>query len=559
MSSEEEQRAGWADGLTLSLEQPLDRADGDAPSARVALLIRARWMILLILCVYALYASTFYSYSRFGFFLSRNQTAFLLLSLGGVILYNLSYQNASRRISHFRYADHLQVLLDMLLVTVLIHFSGGAASWVWTLYLIVTIEAVYLLKRNGEVWFAWCAGALLYGALLTCEHAGVIHNIRMPFVDPRLPGDSIYLLLIWFWVVLLNAAVSVIGFHLMSVSRGETLQLKESEQRLFAFLEYAQDLIQMNAPDGRFIYANRAWLRTFGYRKEELSGLTLSDLVHPDSSASFAEEFGRVLTQGERGSLDDLYLTRDGNTVNVEGNLSCSFRGKEPVAVWGICRDVTKKRREDQQLYRMAHHDVLTDLPNRQLFMDRFQQLRAMSNRVDRHMAVLYLDLDRFKSVNDTLGHAFGDRLLQSVAARLTASVRETDTVARMGGDEFVIALGNLRGAEGAETVARKVLQALSAPHQIETHELLISSSIGISVYPDDGSDLDELLEKADTALYCAKEQGRSCYRKYADLKQYREGAVVKAGVKKKGHSAEEVPVAGYRQGEGRGGDGASA
>jgi len=502
----------------LSLERAAPGATGATAPPQLALLVRARWMILLILYVYGLYAGTFYSFSRFGFFLSKNQTAFLLFSIGLVMLYNICYQNDARRLSRLRYADHLQVLLDMLLVTVLIHFSGGAASWVWTLYLIVTIEAVYLLKRKGEIWFAWCAGSLSYGALLACEHAGVIPSIKMPFVDPKLVGDSTYLLLIWFWVALLNAAVSVIGFHLMSVSRGETLQLKESEQRLFAFLEYANDLIQMNGPDGRFIYANRAWLGAFGYQKEDLPGLSLSDLVHPDSLSSVQEEVRRVFSSGESGSVDALYLTRDGSPLNLEGNLSCSFRGKEPVAVWAICRDVTKRRRADERLYRMAHHDVLTDLPNRQLFMDRLQQLRGMTHRTERLMAVLYLDLDRFKSVNDTLGHAVGDRLLQAAAARLTASVRETDTVARIGGDEFVIALGNLHDARGAETVARKLLKALCAPYRIDSHELLVGSSIGISIYPDDGHDLAELLDKADSALYCAKEQGRGCYRMYSDI-----------------------------------------
>ena len=525
MPREKAPDTGPVAGGALSPEQPVLGTAGNAPGAQLALMVRARWMILLILYIYAIYAGTFYSFSRFGFFLSRNETAFLLFSLGLVMLYNLFYQNAARRRSSFRFADHLQVFLDMLLVTVLIHFSGGAASWVWTLYLIVTIEAVYLLKRRGEIWCAWLAGALCYGALLACEHSGFIPSIRMPFVDPKLAGDRTYLLLIWFWVVLLNGAVSVIGFHLMSVSRGETLQLKESEQRLFAFLEYANDLIQMNAPDGRFIYANRAWLRAFGYEKKDLAGLSLSDLVHPDSLPALLQEFRRVLTRGESGSLDALCLSRDGSEINLEGNLSCSLRGKEPVAVWAICRDVTKRRRADERLYRMAHHDVLTDLPNRQLFMDRLQQLRGMAHRADSLVGVLYLDLDRFKSVNDTLGHAVGDRLLQAAAARLTGSVRETDTVARLGGDEFVIALGNLRDAQGAETVARKLLKALCAPYQIDSHELLVSTSIGISIYPEDGHELADLLEKADSALYCAKEQGRGCYRRYRDLVRNGESA----------------------------------
>jgi len=506
-------RSGWTDGLSRPFQAP---PAGDGLAAPVALLVRARWVILLLLLVYALYAATFYSFSRFGFFLSLHQGAFLLLSLGCVALYNLSYQDASRRLAHFRYADHLQVLLDTALVTVLVHFSGGAASWVWPLYLIVAIEAVYLLEGRSEIWLSWCASALLYGALLAGEHTGVIRGVRMPFVDPGLSDDGIYLLLIWFWVVILNAAVSAIGFHLMSVSRGEARQVRESEERLFAFLEHADDLIQMNAPDGRFLYANRAWLKGFGYRKEDLPGLSLSVLVHPESRIPYDQEFHRVLAEGGGGALESVFVARDGSPIDIEGYLSCSLREGMPAAVWGVCRDVTKKKRADEQLYRMAHYDVLTDLPNRLLFMDRLQQLRAMSYRMRQRMAVLFLDLDRFKSINDTLGHAVGDRLLQLVAQRLAGSVRGMDTVARLGGDEFVIALGNLHDAAGAEVVAGKVLKALSAPYSIESHELQVTSSIGISIYPEDGTELDELLKKADLALYSAKEQGRSCYRSYS-------------------------------------------
>jgi diguanylate cyclase (GGDEF)-like protein len=207
----------------------------------------------------------------------------------------------------------------------------------------------------------------------------------------------------------------------------------------------------------------------------------------------------------------------------VEGNFSCSFRDGEPVAVWAVCRDVTKRKRADEQLYRMAHYDVLTDLPNRLLFMDRLQQLRAMSQRMKQRMAVLYLDLDRFKHINDTLGHDVGDKLLRLVAERLAENVRGMDTVARIGGDEFVIALGNLGDAGGAEIVARKVLKALSVPHHIEVHELQVTTSIGISIYPEDGTELEELLKKADLALYSAKEQGRSCFRRWASPQRTKE------------------------------------
>jgi diguanylate cyclase (GGDEF)-like protein/PAS domain S-box-containing protein len=517
MPNKEMQRSGRTDGLSRRFEAP-PAGKGPELAAPVALLVRARWVILLLLGVYALYATTFYSFGRFGFFLSLNQSAFLLLSLAFVSLYNLSYQNASRGLSRYRYADHLQVLLDTALVTVLVHFSGGAASWIWPLYLIVAIEAVYLLERRREIWFAWSASAFCYGALLACEHTGVVRVVRMPFVDPGLIDDRTYLMLIWFWVIILDAAVTAIGFHLMSVSRGEAREMRESEERLFAFLEHADDLIQMNAPDGRFIYANQAWLKGLGYRREDLAGLDLSLVVHPESLERYQDEFGRVLADREGRSLETVFLTRDGSPVDVEGNLSCSFRQGGPVAVWAVCRDVTKRKRADEQLYRMAHYDVLTELPNRLLFMDRLQQLRAMSFRMEQRMAVLFLDLDRFKNINDTLGHGVGDRLLQLVAQRLAGCVRGMDTVARLGGDEFVIALGNLRDPAGAEIVAGKVLKALSLPYSIDTHEFTVTCSIGISVYPDDGLESDELLKRADLALYGAKEQGRSCYRKYSEV-----------------------------------------
>jgi diguanylate cyclase (GGDEF)-like protein len=150
--------------------------------------------------------------------------------------------------------------------------------------------------------------------------------------------------------------------------------------------------------------------------------------------------------------------------------------------------------------------------------MDRLQQLRAMSYRMEQRMALLFLDLDRFKNINDTLGHAVGDQLLQLVAQRLGGCVRGMDTVARLGGDEFVIALGNLSTPLGAEIVAGKVLKALGVPYLIEGHELWVGCSIGISIYPEDGLELDELLKKADLALYSAKEQGRGCFRMYTQL-----------------------------------------
>lgn len=165
------------------------------------------------------------------------------------------------------------------------------------------------------------------------------------------------------------------------------------------------------------------------------------------------------------------------------------------------------------QLEYVAHHDALTRLPNRILLQDRLIQAIEMAHRRGGQLALMFLDLDRFKHVNDSLGHSIGDQLLKSVAGRLAACVRRSDTVSRQGGDEFIVLLSDVEHAEDAAISAKKILFSLSEPHQIEHHDVPMCASIGISVYPDDGIDAETLLKHADTAMYSAKEQGRNGYR----------------------------------------------
>jgi diguanylate cyclase (GGDEF)-like protein len=165
------------------------------------------------------------------------------------------------------------------------------------------------------------------------------------------------------------------------------------------------------------------------------------------------------------------------------------------------------------QLNHLAYHDVLTDLPNRILLQDRLTQAIELARRQGRQLAVMFMDLDRFKYINDSLGHAIGDQLLQSVAQQLEVCVRQSDTISRQGGDEFVLLLPYIEHAEDAALSAQKMLTALALPHQIDQHDLHISVSIGISIYPDDGQDAETLIKSADTAMYYAKEKGRNNYQ----------------------------------------------
>ncbi len=165
------------------------------------------------------------------------------------------------------------------------------------------------------------------------------------------------------------------------------------------------------------------------------------------------------------------------------------------------------------ELTHLAQHDALTGLPNRILLDDRLAQAIALARRQNKQFAVMFLDLDRFKEINDSLGHAVGDQLLQSVAKRLVADVRSSDTVCRQGGDEFVILLADIEHAKDAAISAQKILATLTVPHRINQLELVVSVSIGISIYPDDGADAETLIKSADTAMYHAKDGGRNNYR----------------------------------------------
>jgi diguanylate cyclase (GGDEF)-like protein/PAS domain S-box-containing protein len=209
-----------------------------------------------------------------------------------------------------------------------------------------------------------------------------------------------------------------------------------------------------------------------------------------------------------------LLLRRDGLEIPVEHSIA-AIHDREGQAVGSVIvfRDVSAARTAVLEMAHSAQHDFLTGLPNRMLLNDRITQAIALARRHSRRVAVLFLDLDGFKHINDSLGHSIGDKLLQSVALRLVNCVRAVDTVSRQGGDEFVVLLSEVEQPEDAGIAARRMLQAGTEPYSIDRHELHITASIGVSVYPDDGQDAEALIKNADTAMYQAKENGRQNYQ----------------------------------------------
>jgi len=292
--------------------------------------------------------------------------------------------------------------------------------------------------------------------------------------------------------------------------------LHESEAQFRGLFDSTSDLIQSVTPDGRILFVNRAWRETLGYSAEELVGLNIFDVIHADFREHCGELLQRLIAGEGDGVVETAFQMKDGSVIAVEGHVTVGFEHGQPVAVRGIFRNVTERKQAEQRIVEMATHDMLTRLPNRHLLQDRISQAIARSLRSQEQAAVLFIDLDHFKIINDSLGHAVGDLLLKEVAARLAASMRSEDTVARQGGDEFIVLLPNIAGAEDAEAVAQKMLDILTQPFQINGEELHIGGSIGIALFPSDGGEVGTLLKNSDIAMYHAKEKGRNNYQFFA-------------------------------------------
>jgi diguanylate cyclase (GGDEF)-like protein/PAS domain S-box-containing protein len=272
---------------------------------------------------------------------------------------------------------------------------------------------------------------------------------------------------------------------------------------------------------GHVTYLNATAERLTGWLLSESVNRSLETIFHIIESETRAPIPSPMAVAAEENKVVGLpplctLIRRDGSEIPIEDSAAPIHdrQGRVTGAVM-VFHDVSASNRLKVQLSHAAHHDDLTDLPNRSLLNDRLLVAIAGSERHHSPLAVLYLDIDRFKNINDSLGHQVGDRLLQSVAQRLSQSVRKSDTVSRQGGDEFVIMLPDVHESKEAAMCAEKILEAIHRPHHIEEHEIHIAASIGISLCPQDGTDVETLLKNADSAMYAAKDCGRDTYQFY--------------------------------------------
>jgi diguanylate cyclase (GGDEF)-like protein/PAS domain S-box-containing protein len=267
-------------------------------------------------------------------------------------------------------------------------------------------------------------------------------------------------------------------------------------------------------------YLNTSAVKMTGWSKKEAYGLHINEVFNIVDGATLEPPLENpvylVLEKNEPMGLNagTLLIRRDGEELSIEDSISPirDPRG-EMTGVVIVFHDITAEREMSKKMEHLAQHDFLTNLPNRLLLNDRIAQAISLAERTKTQFAILFLDLDNFKHINDSLGHDTGDKLLQSVTQRLSSCIRSSDTVSRQGGDEFVILLTSSKHGSDTTLIANKILQALNRPHYITQNPLHITTSIGISVYPTDGKDAQTLIKNADTAMYGAKDTGRNNYK----------------------------------------------
>ncbi|MDX2218719.1 MAG: EAL domain-containing protein [Burkholderiales bacterium] len=289
--------------------------------------------------------------------------------------------------------------------------------------------------------------------------------------------------------------------------------LEASEARFRALSESAMDIVTVVDAEGVILYQSPSVRHLLGVDPESMIGLNQFDIIHRDDSPAIRDRFKELITKGMLDRPVEFRVRHaDGTWRTLE---SIGKNCLDVPAIRGIIvntRDVSERRAIQQRIQHLAYHDALTSLPNRSLLQDRVAQAISRADRSGKRLAVMFIDIDNFKNINDTLGHDVGDELLREVARRLSASVRAHDTIARQGGDEFIVLLEELEGQAGAARVAQKILDALRSAFDLSGSNQHVSGSIGIALFPDDGKDSQTLMKNADTAMFHSKAQGKNTY-----------------------------------------------
>jgi diguanylate cyclase (GGDEF)-like protein/PAS domain S-box-containing protein len=361
--------------------------------------------------------------------------------------------------------------------------------------------------RKKPLLFLYCcffAGALIVASVTALERS---------FHDLPIELGQLWLPIIFGGIIGVLFGRSDIRMRVMSHS------LENSEKRFRQFYQKTPAMLHSIDREGYLLYVSQSWLDTLGYERKDVIGKDFFELVVDDNIDKLrTEHFDRLKNLGEIRDSNYLLRQKDGSSIAVaisevtqqdaEGQLTESL---------AVVNDLTNHRAAEERIEKLAYYDTLTGLPNRALMNDRILQSVALARRDNRQVGVFFFDLDRFKLINDTQGHAVGDLVLRSVAQRLKKFIRGGDTFARLGGDEFVIIQADPNHDPNFTTMGRRILETLGLPFQIGSREFFTTASIGVAIYPVDGDDPQTLLKSADTAMYVAKSRGRNNIQFFSD------------------------------------------
>ena len=364
-------------------------------------------------------------------------------------------------------------------------------------------------QSHSALWIAWAYRLMAGVALLNVIAFSLGWAAPLPDVLDSNPARFVMVILGLPSMVITH--IAYVGFILERTHR-KTI---EAEKQYRAIIETTLDGFCICDMKGGFIDANKAYCNMTGYGLDELLTMRLSDIKFDGNALDTQSRIQQTIQMGFN-RFESRYQCKNGRLLEVE--ISTTFQPAGAGQFLVFTHDITKRKRAEEEIKQLAFYDPLTQLPNRRLLLDRLQQAMVNSERDKTRGALLFIDLDNFKTLNDTLGHDKGDLLLQQVASRITAGIRESDTVARFGGDEFVVMLTGLAGdieeaTAQAQKIGCKIIDNLNQTYSMAGYEHYCSASIGITLFDGHGSSINDLLKMADIAMYQAKAEGRNTLR----------------------------------------------
>lgn len=453
----------------------------------------------------------------------------------------INSQVTTSNILHWWQADTLGILLGTPLFLIWRSFPH---DWFSGKGLVETVALIVLTLLIGQVVFLnstpvsanialgyWIFPIVVWGAVRRGQHGAslVICITAVLALFGATQGKGLFatdmaetgLQNFWFYMLVLTFVGIALAIFVESRIRAKDA-LKDAETKLKTILNTIPDLVWFKDADGVYLACNPRFESFVGKKEHEIIGMTDYDFFDKEQADSFRQHDISAIEKGGMSANEEVIIfASDRHQEILETTKTPVYdHSGNLMGVLGIGHDITKRKQALAEIQNYANYDQLTQLPNRRLFHDRLEQEIKRAQRELYLIALFFIDLDRFKEVNDTLGHEVGDQLLVEAAARIRLCVRDYDTVARLGGDEFTVVLSELHNISDIGRIAQDIIDKLSEPFILSDREVYISASIGIAIYPDDASSVDDLIKHADQTMYVAKSDGRSCFRFFINTMQ---------------------------------------